>query len=248
MKKQQFINSLSIDRLKSYELLCPSKKESDIIGAYHWNLLVCQQLYPFIHSVEIALRNAIHEAATNKFGTEFWFDIVVVDGKSKAIIDDTRKDLDRRLGTVTASDLVAALTFGFWVTLIKQKVYADQYNVNRLWPDLIPIVFPQYARGNDERKNISKRFDEIKLIRNRLFHHEPIWKFKKAKSPQECIAELRSKFNDIFKAIGWISSSKRNCLREFGFVESFKTNCTLETLELYMIKGEKIMVDLGLSS
>lgn len=145
MKKLEFINSLSIDRLKSYELLCPSKKESDIIGAYHWNLLVCQQLYPFIHSVEIALRNAIHQAAINKFGTEFWFDKVVVDGKSKLIIEDTKTKLARRLNTITASDLVAALTFGFWVTLIKQKVYADQYNINRLWPDLIPVFFPHYA-------------------------------------------------------------------------------------------------------
>lgn len=100
-----------------------------------------------------------------------------------------RKDLARRLDTVSASDLVAGLTFGFWVTLIKQKVYADQYNTNRLWPDLIPVIFLHYARGDDERKNISKQFDEIKLIRTRLFHHEPIWKFKKANSPNVCEKE-----------------------------------------------------------
>ena len=212
MKKKEFISSLSIDRLKSYEILCPSGSESEIISAYHWNLLVCQTLYPFIHSVEIALRNSIHQAATDKFGTDFWFDKVIIDGKSKAIIDDTRKDLAKRFGVVSASDIVSALTFGFWVALIKQKVYADQYNKHRLWPDLIPLVFPHYSRGDDERKNISKRFDEIKLIRNRLFHQEPIWKFKKAQTADQCIIELRRKFNDIFKAIGWISSYKKNCL------------------------------------
>ena len=106
---------------------------------------------------------------------------------------------------------------------------------------MISSVFPHYARGHDDRKNISKRFEEIRLIRNRLFHHEPIWKFRNAKTSEECIAELRRKFNDIFKAIGWISTYKRNCLREFGFVALFKDNCTLEMLEHYKKKGEEIL-------
>lgn len=119
---EEYIGVLSADRLRSYEILCPNKKDAEIIGAYHWNLLICQTLYPFIHSVEIALRNSIHHAATNKFKTEFWFDIVVVDGKSKSILEDTKNDLYRRFDNVSASDIVASLTFGFWTTLIKQKL------------------------------------------------------------------------------------------------------------------------------
>lgn len=238
---KEYVNALSIDRLKSYEILCPGKGDADIIGAYHWNLLICQTLYPFIHSVEIGLRNAIHHAATKKFETEFWFDTVVTDGKSKAILQDTKNDLSRRFKHVSASDIVAALTFGFWTTLLKQKTYTDQFNPHRLWPDLIPYVFPNYSRGHDDRKNISKRFEEIKLIRNRLFHQEPIWKFKNAETSEECIAELRRKFNDIFKAIGWISKYKRNYLREFGFVELFKNNCTLEVLKSYKTKSKEIL-------
>lgn len=242
---EEYIGVLSMDRLKSYELLCHSKIEGDIIGAYHWNLLVSQTLYPFIHSVEIALRNSIHQAATRRFDTEFWFDIVVTDGKSKAILDDTKRDLSNRFDYVSASDIVASLTFGFWTTLIKHKTYANSHNPYRLWSDLISSVFPYYPRGDDDKKNISKRFEEIKLIRNRLFHHEPIWKFKNAESPQDCIAELRRKFNDIFKAIGWISKYKRNYLREFGFVESFKNNCTIDVLESYKLKSAEILQQLS---
>ncbi|KTD47903.1 Abi-like protein [Legionella quinlivanii] len=237
---EEYLNVLSMDRLKSYEILCPNQGKSNIIGAYHWNLLISQALYPFIHSVEIALRNSIHHAATQKFQTEFWFEFVIKDGKSKSILTETKNDLSKRFENFSASDIVAGLTFGFWTTLIKQKTYTDQFNPHRLWPDLIPSVFPHYARGNDDRKNISKRFEEIRLIRNRLFHHEPIWKFKKANTPQECIAELRRKFNDIFKAIGWMSTHKRNNLREFGFVEFFKNHCTLEVLESYCVKGSQI--------
>lgn len=242
---EEYISMLSIDRLKSYELLCPSKIAGEIIGAYHWNLLISEKLYPFIHSVEIALRNSIHQAATRRFDTEFWFDIVVTDGKSKAILDDTKRDLNQRFEHVTASDIIASFTFGFWTTLIKHKTYANSHNPYRLWPDLISSVFPYYPRGDDDKKNISKRFEEIKLIRNRLFHHEPIWKFKNTQSSQDCVIELRRKFNDIFKAIGWISKYKRNCLREFGFVASFKSNCTIEVLDRYKVKGAEILQQLA---
>ena len=237
---EEYINALSIDRLKSYEILCPNSVQSDVIGAYHWNLLICQTLYPFIHSVEVALRNSIHKAATEKFKTEFWFDIVVTDGKSRSILEDTKNNLSRRFDNVSASDIVAALTFGFWTALIKQKTYADFRNPNRLWPDLFPSVFPYFPRGENERRHVSDRFEEIKLIRNRLFHHEPIWKFKNANTSQKCIIELRTKFNDIFKAIGWISKYKKNYLREFGFVRLFKDNCTLEVLDSYKTKGAEV--------
>ena len=91
------------------------------------------------------------------------------------------------------------------------------------------------------------RLEEIRLIRNRLFHHEPIWKFKNAQTAQQCIAELRRKFNDIFKAIGWMSKYKRNCLREFHFVESFKENCTLDVLDSYKLKGAEILKQLKIA-
>ena len=234
-------NVLPIQQLKSYQVLCLNEKDEDIIGAYYWYLLICQTLYPFVHSLEIALRDAIHHAATKKFNSEFWFDFVVKDPKSKSILDLTKNDLQNRLVEVSAPDIVAGLTFGFWTTLMKQKTYTDQFNPHRLWPDLIPSVFPHYARGHDDRKYISARFEDIRLIRNRLFHHEPIWKFKNVQTPQECIAELRRKFNDIFKAIGWISKDKRNYLREFGFVQSFKDNCKIEILDAYKVKGAKFL-------
>jgi len=211
------------------------------LGAYHWNSLICQLLYPFIESVEIVLRNAIHNGASKKFRTVNWFDIVIVDGKTKMILDETKKSLKKRKKHFNAADIVSNLTLGFWVTLIRQRTYANQFNENRLWPDLIPVVFPNFARANNERQNIAKRFEEIKIIRNRLFHHEPIWKFKHAQTEQQCIVQLRRKFNDILKAIGWISKNKKDALRDFGFVTSFKEHCSQEILDQYKLKGLAII-------
>jgi hypothetical protein len=237
MKQNRLQTSFSIERLKSYEILCPSGLEKEIIGAYHWNLLICQALYPFLHSAEIALRNGIHQAIIDKYNNENWFNFVVKGNKSIQMLGDIRKELNRKSYS-KVDDTVAALTFGFWVNLLKQKIYRDQFNEHRLWPDLIPLVFPRYDRsaGGDDRKQISQRFEEIKLLRNRLFHHEPIWKFKKATTANESVTELRKKFNDIYKAIGWMSKSKQEYLKQYGFVDFFKQNCTTEVLDEFKSK------------
>jgi hypothetical protein len=226
--------SFSIERLKSYKTLCPSGSEQEIVGAYHWNLLICQALYPFLHSAEVALRNGIHQAIIGKYQHENWFSFVVKGKKSLQLLEDLHKELSRK-GYNKVDDTIAALTFGFWVNLLKQKTYRDRFNEHRLWPDLIPSVFPRYDRsaGGDDRKQIYQRFEEIKLLRNRLFHHEPIWKFKNSSTANDSVAELRQKFNDVYKAIGWMSKPKQEYLKQFGFVEFFKQNCTMEVLEKY---------------
>lgn len=236
MKNITIIESLSLDRLKSYEILCPNGSEAEIIGAYNWNLLISKALYPFLHSAEIAFRNAMNQAVSEKFNSQNWFDDVIKDDTTTNTLKKTRDELTRKKQDYGSSDIVASLTFGFWTTLLKQKIYAQPENQYRLWPELLPTVFPNYANADQNLKQIRKRFEEIKLLRNRIFHHEPIWKFKTAQNDQESIRELRNKFNDIFKAIGWISAQKRNSLRTFGFVEFFKENCTLEKLNEYKEK------------
>ncbi|MEE9452626.1 MAG: hypothetical protein V3V61_07720 [Gammaproteobacteria bacterium] len=240
MKNNKIFEFISHDRLKSYQILCPSNEEKEIIGAYHWNLLICQNFYPFIQSIEVTLRNAIHNAVSCKFDTSDWFDVVVREGVSKKMLDQVRKDLkEKGKKNIRTSDIVASLNFGFWVGLIRLRKFADLSNTSRLWPELIPKVFPYYKREDKERQNIAKRFYEAKLIRNRLFHHEPIWKFKEAHTPDECITELRHKFNDIFKAIGWLSKDVKNNLRNYGFVENFRKACSIETLNAYKTCASK---------
>lgn len=229
--RENFIDALSLNRFNSYEMLCPNGSLPDLIGAYHWNLLVCSNMYPFIQSVEVALRNSLHNALTQKFESDSWFDIMALDPKTLGIVNKTRNDLMKMKKPANSSDIVAALTFGFWLALLQNKYYSNQENLDKLWPELIPMVFPYYKRGQSEQKNISKRFREIKNLRNRLFHHEPIWKFKNIGTAEKSISELRKKFNEIIKAIGWISKEKKIYLREFGFVDEFKKNCDIQKLD-----------------
>jgi hypothetical protein len=233
---KNFIDVLSIHRFYSYEILCSQNSQAHLIGAYHWNLLICSTLYPFIQSAEIALRNAIHNALKEKFHTEYWFDQITLSYEAKQMVDKARAELQKRKAHIQAQDIVASLTFGFWLTLLQNKLHSNQSNPEKLWPQLIPIVFPHYKRGESERKLISARFREIKNIRNRLFHHEPIWKFDNDATAEKNISILRNKFEDIVKAIGWISKEKKVYLREFGFVDQFRSNCDINALREFQEK------------
>jgi hypothetical protein len=47
------------------------------------------------------------------------------------------------------------------------------------------------------RANVSKRFQRIRILRNRIFHHEPIWYWQ----------DLPKQHADILEAIGWIEDA-----------------------------------------
>ena len=89
----------------------------------------------------------------------------------------------------SAGDLVSRLSFGFWSSLFK-----GQYE-RILWTRLLPDVFPHAPRRQRARKEISKRVDRIRRLRNRVFHHEPIWHLQ----------DLEQQHQQILETIGWIS-------------------------------------------
>lgn len=65
---------ISPNRLNSYRTLAPSNDIKELVGAYYWNKALSGALFPVIQCIEITLRNAIHDAATNAFGTPAWYD------------------------------------------------------------------------------------------------------------------------------------------------------------------------------
>src|SRR3954467_4955423 len=120
-----------------------------------------------MHTVELTLRNSIHDALTAKYGTDMWFyqpgvlESQGVINLGRALQDAAQKP------PLRAGKIVAALSFGFWVSLLGGKYE------QRLWQPngfaLLQTVFP-YAAGHSQ-KAIGQRFDNILKLRNRSFHH-----------------------------------------------------------------------------
>ena len=65
---------------------------------------------------------------------------------------------------------------------------------------LLKPVFPHISRGLRTRGFVSKRLHDIRLLRNRIFHHEPIWN-----KPN-----LNEQHGQILETIGWVNQDMRN--------------------------------------
>jgi len=82
-----------------------------------------------------------------------------------------------RIPAPAPDSVVANLSFGCWLPIMK-AIHLDRQNV-------FPRIFPGHplnATPNDWRQNIQRngglRFiEELNVARNRIGHHEPLWKF-----------------------------------------------------------------------
>lgn len=171
--------------------MTPSDTDLDLLERYFWNMALSEALYPSLHALEVALRNNIHDGATQLYGTLDWLTlqppILVVSEQDK--VTAVLGKLGGSPGTpITAGKIVAELTFGFWTSLL------DKRYQHRLWPLLLRDVFPNMPRRLRTRHTASVRMSEIRRLRNRVFHHEPIWHWQ----------NLRKQHEDLVEAIGWL--------------------------------------------
>lgn len=95
-----------------------TQRDTDVaLATYLWNLALCEGLYPSLHGIEVALRNSIHDAASEKFSNEFWFTSHLV-GYEKETIEKIGQDFSRRNIKATPGKYIAECNFGFWLNLL----------------------------------------------------------------------------------------------------------------------------------
>jgi hypothetical protein len=174
-------------------------QDIDLLERYFWNMVLCEALYPTLQSYEVALRNAIHNGLSAGFNNVFWFD------PSKPIwqpIEQTKvtEVLNRlRVSNIQtqsglrpeelAGRVIAELQLGYWTGLFDRR-----YEFT-LWRRHIKHTFPNMPTRVRTRNILLRRFEVIRRLRNRVFHHEPIWK-----DP-----DLQGKHSLLLETLSWIS-------------------------------------------
>jgi len=193
----QLIQALSAERLNAYRgRLAPTASEREVLGRYAWNMALSESLYPSLQLLEITLRNTIHRAASTEFGQAYWFDSagVLQHNHERDAISKAKATLTQQHKPLDANRIVAEVNFGFWTSLL------DRRYEQTLWPRLLKPAFPHMPRQQRTRANLSKRFHRVRQLRNRVFHHEPIWHWH----------DLAQQHHDILEAISWIEPAARN--------------------------------------
>jgi hypothetical protein len=133
------------------------------VALYDWNTRVGAAFFESIHYLEVGLRNALDDAASVCLG-EGW-----LAPTSTILTPRSRKTVmlaHRHAGGPTSprGKLIAELPFGFWWSLL-----ADEYN-RRLWQPALQHAF----EGPVRRRRLHSELDDLRRLRNRIAHHEPI--------------------------------------------------------------------------
>lgn len=172
--------SISRNRLEKY-LEASNDDLDQALTLYEWNTRLAEALYTPLQSVEVCLRNMLHESLASTYGSDWLLrgGVPLMGGAQRAIADAGRMQRG-----VTAGAVIANLPFSFWVGLLGPAY--DQ----TIWRQAAHTAFR--ADGGKARGAVHGRLNAIRRFRNRVAHHEPI--FDRA-------ADMH---NEIIEAIGWM--------------------------------------------
>jgi hypothetical protein len=138
---------------------------------YSWNSQVSAAFYESLHYLEIGLRNAMDlqlcQFVNDRGGTSRWYvdPVVPLTPHTRQRIAKARAHAVRGGGPEVHGKVIAELMLGFWWSLL-----ADEYN-RRLWQPCLRGAF----EGPVRRTHLHNALDGMRLFRNRIAHHEPIY-------------------------------------------------------------------------
>ncbi len=170
----------------------------DTLVNYFWNIALADALYCSLNAVEIVLRNSIHLALSDRLGTPEWYDTLrMLEPYQQAELENAKRKIAASGSPVTPDRVVAGLTLGFWVTIL-----SSPYD-SRFWQAknarTLRTAFPNVRSVDRQRSRIHRRYNEIRVLRNRVSHHEPLFD-----DPR-----LGRRHRDVMWAIHWINPTMR---------------------------------------
>lgn len=189
---RELCNALTTNRLHAYETAfsheaCSKEQlEFKAVDLYLWNAELSGSLLMLMGFYEVVLRNAIAEALECKYGVDWPFQeafqrsLPIVNGPNfcpRSHLVKVAKDNNGLTGQV-----IANLKLAFWEHMLTKR------HENRIWSGVIFSLFPNYfdlfsgprviATEREFRNLLKDHLRDARLIRNRLAHHEPVYKNK----------------------------------------------------------------------
>lgn len=138
---------------------------------YKCNILISESFYPLLAVLEIGLRNSVDYKLTKRFNDRQWYEnmefIRIATRFQLDRISDAKSNISSEKKDITPGRIISNLTFGFWTSLFDVRFEMS------LWKSL-RLAFPNCPKHIRQRKTLSSKFNSIRKLRNRIFHHEAI--------------------------------------------------------------------------
>lgn len=167
--------ALSAPRIGTYEVAAGTNGNEDpsALNLYLWNAQISGAFLAPLHICEVVVRNAVANALEPKYGAKwawspaFEQSLPFLPGKYSP-----RQDLvNARRKAHTVGKVIPELKFAFW-----QRMFTSRHDV-RLWETYLLQVMPGLDASKPVkqlRRLIYDDLEEIRALRNRIAHHEPI--------------------------------------------------------------------------
>ena len=165
---------------------------------YLWNAKLGEAFHLPVQAVEVGLRNRVSDGLERQFGPDWWRcrDYArTATAKAVADIEVVARRLQKRNKEVTTGQIIAGLSFGFWVAMLDRR-----YNPP-VWGAQLLSAFP-YLPRDVSRKKLNEEVREIAKFRNRISHHEPIFK-----------RDLSADYARCFRVLTWLCPEKAAWIR-----------------------------------
>lgn len=217
----EIVENLSANRLKTYRTrLCTVNNglpTPEAVKAYFLLNDISQHFFVPLQLVEVALRNRIHLHVTASKGKARWYESVPATVKTKDAVARAKSLATEEVAQPTPDDIVCRLTFGFWANLLEAPHRDTAKPDHFIWDQ---HGFKKVFRGAPAGLRVAVVADRMKrlsTLRNRLFHHEPIWNSKKVTSVASAIGTMEHHYSDLLEVLDWISPEHGGLLRAWSF-------------------------------
>ena len=168
--------ALSAARMGTFEAAAGVQSDDDpaALLLYAWNAEVSGAFLAPLHVCEVVIRNAVSDALEALYGPRWPWSATF----ERSLPDpmqgySPRRDLQNaRRAAQTTGKVIPELKFVFW-----QKMFTGRYDT-RIWDQHLRRVLPNLDPAKPVatlRQAIYGDLERVRLLRNRIAHHEPIF-------------------------------------------------------------------------
>lgn len=203
---------LSSERLATYERHA-SAWGCGAVELYLLGLELASSMQADLHLVEVLMRNSMNDQLTAVYGCRWWANSALLDDRSQTAVAKAWGDARCRQDS-PPGQLIARLSFGFWVHLLEAGAYAGEppYRQRRNYDELLwkPALHRAFPNSSGRRADVHKVVHLLYGARNRIAHHEPIIHGvrqpgvpRTAENSRRSVHELHE---DIVTVVRWLSA------------------------------------------
>lgn len=257
---------ITSERLASYDRIFPQASDAELVGAYLWNTAVGGAFAPLVQMAEVSLRNAVDNALSSPLTpggppNRFWWrrGRLIYNGYSPngpepdpvvkisnnfqrahgAVVADKRERYQTR-GKIrpTHHEIIAKTDFSTW-EFIFDGIFMGTYLI---WPKYLGRVF----RGQWGHQAPTQLLPQVvglvrgvRRFRNRISHHEPLWKDAGVATEADAVAYVQGKLRQILALIELVFPENLKLLQKTMLLGHAERLCSMSELQRFKLKAQR---------